>query len=42
MSGLDDVSRSLVRAAAFRVMRRAPLWVALCILAAGFVLEHLK
>ena len=36
------VLRSLVRAAAFRVMRRAPLWVALSILAAGFVLEHLK
>lgn len=34
------VLRSLIRAAAFRVMRRAPLWLAIAILAIGFVLEH--
>ena len=34
------VLRSLIRAAAFRVMRRAPLWVVLCVLTVGFVLEH--
>jgi hypothetical protein len=34
------VLRSLVRAAAFRALRRAALWVALTILAIGFVLEH--
>ena len=36
----DYVLRSLVRAAAFRVMRRAPLWVAIAILAAGYIMEH--
>jgi hypothetical protein len=40
MSGLDDTTRALVRAAAFRAMRRAPLWLALAVLAVGFVLEH--
>jgi hypothetical protein len=40
MSGLDDTTRALVRAAAFRVMRRAPLWLACAILLIGFVLEH--
>ena len=39
---MNVVERSLIRAAAYRVMRRAPLWVALAVLAAGFVLEHLK
>jgi hypothetical protein len=39
---MNIVERSLIRAAAWRVMRRAPLWVALSILAAGFMLEHLK
>ena len=39
---MNTVERSLIRAAAFRVMRRAPLWVALVILAVGFVLEHMK
>lgn len=34
------VLRSLVRAASFRVMRRAPLWVAVAILAAGYIMEH--
>jgi hypothetical protein len=42
MAQLDTVSRSLIRAAAFRAMRRAPLWVALAILAAGYVLEHMR
>ena len=37
---MNEVERSLVRAAAFRAMRRAPLWVALAILLIGFVLEH--
>lgn len=36
------VMRSLIRAAAWRVMRRAPLWAALAILAAGFVAEHVR
>jgi hypothetical protein len=40
MSGLDYTTRALVRAAAFRVMRRAPLWLAVATLAIGFVLEH--
>jgi hypothetical protein len=39
---MNEVERSLVRAAAFRVMRRAPLWVALSILALGFLFEHVK
>jgi hypothetical protein len=39
---MNEVERSLIRAAAFRAMRRAPLWVALAILAIGFVLEHGK
>jgi hypothetical protein len=39
---VNTVERSLIRAAAWRVMRRAPLWVALCVLAVGFVLEHIK
>jgi hypothetical protein len=42
MTQLDYVAKSLVRAAAFRAMRRAPLWLALGVLAAGFVLEHVK
>ncbi len=42
MSGLDYVGKSLVRAAAFRVMRKAPMWLALAVLAAGFLLEHVK
>jgi hypothetical protein len=37
---LDYVSRSVIRAAAFRAMRRAPLWAALAILAVGYLLEH--
>jgi hypothetical protein len=40
MSQLDYVARSLIRAAAFRVMRRAPLWVAVAVLVVGFILEH--
>jgi hypothetical protein len=36
------VPRSLVRAAAFRVMRRAPLWVAIVVLAAGCIMEHVR
>jgi hypothetical protein len=36
------VLRSLVRAAAFRVMRRAPLWVAIATLAAGYIMEHVR
>jgi hypothetical protein len=39
---MNTVERSLIRAAAFRAMRRAPLWVALVILAMGFVLERLR
>jgi hypothetical protein len=42
MAQLDYVTRSLVRAAAWRVMRRAPLWLALAILAAGYLLEHMR
>lgn len=34
------VLRSLVRAAAFRVMRKAPLWIAVAILAIGFLFER--
>jgi hypothetical protein len=40
VSQLDYVTRSLVRAAAFRALRNAPLWLALAILAAGYMLEH--
>ena len=40
MSQLDYVTRSLIRAAAFRVMRRAPLWLALAVLAFGWLVEH--
>jgi hypothetical protein len=40
MNGLDFTARALVRAAAFRVMRHAPWWVAIAILLIGFVLEH--
>ena len=40
MTQLDYVTRSLIRAAAFRAMRRAPLWLALAVLAAGWVLER--
>jgi hypothetical protein len=36
------VLRSLVRAAAFRALRRAPLWVAVAILAAGYIMEHVR
>jgi hypothetical protein len=39
---MNTVERSLIRAAAWRVMQKAPLWLALCILAAGFLLEHVK
>jgi hypothetical protein len=39
---MNEVERSLIRAAAFRVMRRAPLWVAVGILLLGFVLERMK
>jgi hypothetical protein len=39
---MNTVERSLIRAAAWRVMQRAPLWVAILVLAAGFVLEHMK
>jgi hypothetical protein len=39
---MNTVERALVRAAAWRVMRRAPLWLALCVLAAGFMLEDVK
>jgi hypothetical protein len=42
VSQLDAVIRSLVRAAAFRAMRRAPLWLAIAILAAGYLLEHAR
>jgi hypothetical protein len=42
MGELGCVMRSLVRAAAFRAMRRAPLWVALGVLAAGWLLEHVR
>jgi hypothetical protein len=42
MAQLDYVTRSLVRAAAFRAMRRAPVWVALGVLAAGWFLEHMR
>jgi hypothetical protein len=38
----DYVLRSLVRAAAFRALRRAPLWVAIAILAAGYIMEHAR
>jgi hypothetical protein len=38
----NEVERSLIRAAAFRVMRRAPLWAALLVLAIGFLLEHMR
>jgi hypothetical protein len=36
----NEVERSLVRAAAFRAMRGAPWWVAVAILAVGFLAEH--
>ena len=39
---MNSVERSLIRAAAFRVMRRAPLWVAVGILLLGFLLERMK
>jgi hypothetical protein len=37
---MNTVERSLIRAAAFRVMRRAPLCVAVAILLLGFLLER--
>ncbi len=37
---MNTVERSLIRAAAFRAMRRAPLWAAIAILLIGFALEH--
>jgi hypothetical protein len=37
----DYVLKSLVRAAAFRVMRRAPIWMAILVLVIGFVLGRL-
>jgi hypothetical protein len=39
---MNTVERSLIRAAAWRVMRRVPLWLALAVLAAGYMLEHVK
>jgi hypothetical protein len=39
---MNTVERSLIRAAAFRVMRRAPLWVAVAVLAAGYIMEHVR
>jgi hypothetical protein len=42
MAQLDYVTRSLIRAAAFRAMRQAPLWLALAILAAGWLLERVR
>ena len=39
---MNTVERSLIQAAAFRVMRRAPLWLAGVILLVGFALEHGK
>jgi hypothetical protein len=42
MAQLDAVTRSLVRAAAFRAMRRASLWLAVAILAAGWFLERVS
>jgi hypothetical protein len=38
----NTVWRSLIRAAAFRAMRKAPLWLALGVLLIGFVLERLR
>ena len=37
---MNSVENSLIRAAAFRVLRRAPWWVAATILIAGFLLER--
>jgi hypothetical protein len=42
MAEFDHVTRALVRAAAFRVMRRAPLWVAILVLTVGALLEFLR
>jgi hypothetical protein len=42
MAQLDSVTRSLVRAAAFRVMRSAPLWAAILILGIGALLELVR
>jgi hypothetical protein len=42
LAELDAVTRAIVRAAAFRAMRRAPLWLALAVLAAGYILEHVR
>ena len=42
MARLDYVTRSLVRAAAFRATRGAPLWLALAILMGGWLLEHMR
>ncbi len=42
MNQLDYVTRSLVRAAAWRLMRHVPWFVAAAILLLGFVLEHMK
>jgi hypothetical protein len=39
MAGLDDVTRALVRAAAYRLMRRAPWWVALAVLIIAALIE---
>jgi hypothetical protein len=36
---MNLVERSLLRAAAFRVMRRAPLWLACAILLIGWLIE---
>jgi hypothetical protein len=42
MAQLDYVTRSLIRAAALRAMRRAPLSLALGVLAAGWLFERLR
>jgi hypothetical protein len=42
MAQLDYVARSLIRAEAFRALRRVPLWLALTIRAAGWVLERVR
>ena len=37
---MNTVERSLIRAAAFRVMRRAPLWLSVGILLIGWLIER--
>jgi hypothetical protein len=42
MNQLDYVTRQIVRAAAFRAMRHAPVWLSIAILIAAYLAEHVR